>query len=92
MQAESYATNNPSQSKTIIQSQLNYTEGYASEVWQENRFSLSLDQSLLLTMQDEAQWLISNHLTNATSVPNFLNYVYIDGLETVEPNAVTIIH
>ena len=60
-------------------------------VWSQNQFSLSLDQSLLLAMQDEAQWLISNHLTNATTVPNFINYVYQDGLKSVKPSAVNII-
>ncbi len=59
--------------------------------WSENQFSLSLDQSLLLAMQDEAQWLISNHLTNATKVPDFINYVYEDGLKTEKPSAVNII-
>ena len=61
------------------------------KVWSQNQFSLSLDQSLILAMQDEAQWLISNNLTNATTVPNFINYVYRDGLKSVKPGAVNII-
>jgi NitT/TauT family transport system substrate-binding protein len=42
-------------------------------------------------MQDEARWLINNNLTTATSVPNFLNYVYVDGLKSVSPESVNII-
>ena len=45
----------------------------------------------LRSIQDEAQWLISNQLTNATTVPNFINYVYEDGLKSVKPGAVNII-
>jgi len=56
------------------------------------QFTVTIDESQIVAMQDEAQWLINNNLTTATSVPNFLNYVYLDGLEAVNPNAVTIIH
>jgi NitT/TauT family transport system substrate-binding protein len=60
-------------------------------VWKQNQFSLSLDQSLILAMQDESRWLISNNLTNATSIPNFQNYIYIGGLNSVKPQSVNII-
>ena len=59
---------------------MSISDAYADKVWSQNQFSLSLDQSLLLAMQDEAQWLISNNLTNATVVPNFIDYMYVDGL------------
>jgi hypothetical protein len=44
-----------------------------------------------LLMQDESRWLISNNLTSTTSVPNFSNYVYVNGLKSVNPGAVNII-
>ncbi len=91
-QAETYYINNPSKTKIMIQIGLNYTEGYMSAVWPNQQISLSLDQSLIISMDDEARWMISNKLTDATVIPNFLNYVYLDGLTAVKPNAVTIIH
>ncbi len=90
-QAEDFTINHPAEAKTIVKNQLNLTDAYTATVWNENQFSLSLDQSLLLAMQDEAQWLISNQLTNATNVPNFINYLYEDGLKSVKPGAVNII-
>lgn len=62
-----------------------------TKIWNENYYSLSLDQSLLLTLEDEARWTIKNNLTNATTVPNYLDYIYTDALEKVKPEAVTII-
>ena len=91
VQAERYVINNPNEAKAVIQSRLNYSTSYMTEVWSDHEFSLSLDQSLILAMEDESRWLISNNLANATSVPNFLNYVYADGLESVKPNSVNII-
>ena len=91
LQAEDYTINHPAEAKAIVKNQLNLTDAYTDKAWTQNQFSLSLDQSLLLTMQDEAQWLISNHLTNATTVPNFINNVYQDGLKSIKPSAVNII-
>ena len=91
-QAETYYLNNPSKTKTMIQKGLNYSDGYMSTVWPNQQISLSLDQSLMISMNDEAKWMINNKLTTATIVPNFLNYVYLDALTSVKPDSVTIIH
>jgi ABC-type nitrate/sulfonate/bicarbonate transport system substrate-binding protein len=91
LQAEDFTINHPADAKAIVKNQLNLTDAYTDKVWSQNQFSLTLDQSLLLTMQDEARWLISNHLTNTTTVPNFIHYVDEDGLKSVKPGAVNII-
>jgi ABC-type nitrate/sulfonate/bicarbonate transport system substrate-binding protein len=90
-QAEDYIIDHAADAKAIVKNQLSLSDAYVDKVWSQNKFSLSLDQSLLLAMQDEAQWLISNNLTNATAVPNFINYVYVDGLKSVKPGTVNII-
>ncbi len=89
--AEDFVINHPAEAKAIVKNQLSLSDAYMDKVWSQNQFSLSLDQSLLLAMQDEAQWLISNNLTNATSIPHFTDYVYVDGLKSVKPGAVNII-
>jgi NitT/TauT family transport system substrate-binding protein len=90
-QAENFVINHPAGTKAILKNQLNLTDAYMVKAWSENDFSLSLDQSLILAMKDEAQWLINNNLTNATTVPNFINYIYEDGLKSVKPGVVNII-
>ena len=61
-------------------------------VWGSYRFELELDQGLLLALEDQARWAIKNKLTNKVDVPNYLDYVYLDGMKAVKPSAVTIIH
>ncbi len=90
-QAEQYIIYHPAEAKIILQNRLNLTAAYVEEVWSQYRFSLSLDQSLILAMQDESRWLIQNNFTNATAVPNFLNCTYVNGLKSVEPESVNII-
>ena len=91
MQAEEYTINHPAEAKAIVKNQLNLTDNYLEKVWIQNHFSLSLDQSLILAMQDESRWLIQNNLTNANTSPNLINYIYADGLKSVKPAAVNII-
>ncbi len=92
LQAEEFASNSPSEAKTIVKEHMNFTDAYIETVWKQNQFSLSLDQSLIAAMEVEARWLISNALTNETNVPNFVDYIYLDGLMTVKPDSVNIIH
>ena len=91
IQSENYVTSHQNQAIASVTKTLNYSSSYLPSVWSNYQFSVTLDQSQILAMQTEAQWLISNNLTNTTSVPNFLNYVYVNGLESVQPNAVNII-
>ncbi|STQ92281.1 Sulfate starvation-induced protein 1 [Janthinobacterium lividum] len=60
--------------------------------WHGYRFGVVLDQGLLLALEDEARWAIRNRLAERADMPNFLDTVYLDGLEAVAPSAVTVIH
>jgi NitT/TauT family transport system substrate-binding protein len=90
-QAEQYIINHPGEAKAIIQKRMNYDVAFMDSVWPENQFSLSLDQSLIAAMEDEARWMIKNNLTKEKQVPDFMNYIYVDGLKAVKPEAVNII-
>ncbi len=90
-QAEEYAIHNPAAAKTIVQERLDLDAAYMETVWSQNQFSLSLDQSLILAMEDEARWMIEHNLTSETTIPDFLEYIYVDGLEAIKPEAVNII-
>lgn len=89
-QAESFVIHDPDASKQLLCNDLNRTSGYIQKIWTDHQFSLSLDQSLILTMEDQSRWMIRNNLT-ANSVPNFLDYIYTSGLEAVNPGSVNII-
>ena len=90
-QAEAYAVNHPVEAEAILQKRLNFKSSYVKTVWLRNQFSLSLDQSLIAAMEDEARWMIKNNLTREKTVPDFINYIYTNGLKAVKPEAVKII-
>ena len=90
-EAEKYLQNHPAEVKTFVQEKLNYDKAYMEVIWPRQQFALSLDQSLIMAMEDEARWMITNNLTPEKNVPDFLNYLYIDGLKAIKPEAVNII-
>jgi NitT/TauT family transport system substrate-binding protein len=70
-EAEEYVHTYPTEAQAIVQKWLDFDDRYMATVWQQNQFALTLDQSLVLAMEDEARWMIRNNLTNATAVPDF---------------------
>ena len=90
-QAEEFIINHPDGAKAILQTKLNFSDQEIVRVWSQNQFSLSLNQSLILAMEDEARWMIKNNLTTELQVPNFLDHVHEDALREIKPEAVNLI-
>jgi NitT/TauT family transport system substrate-binding protein len=87
IQAEELLTTHPQAKTSIIAQRLHPEPGL-----QGNRFTyhVSLDQGLLLTLEDEAAWMIQNRLTGQTKIPNFMNYLDPGPLLKVQPKAVQL--
>jgi NitT/TauT family transport system substrate-binding protein len=60
--------------------------------WPYYRFQLVLDQGLILALEDEAGWAMSNKLAPQRETPNFVDYMYLDAMTAVAPAGVTVIH
>jgi NitT/TauT family transport system substrate-binding protein len=90
-QTEDYIIGHQAEAKALIGKRMNFDDAYMEIVWGRYQFSLSLDQSLIIAMEDEARWMINNNLTAEKQVPDILDYIYMDSLEAVKPDAVNII-
>ena len=90
-QAEDYITSHENEAKAIVRKRMNFDDAYMEIIWQRYQFALSFEQSIVTAMEDEARWMIKNGLTTEKTVPNFTDYIYIDGLKTVKPETVNII-
>jgi NitT/TauT family transport system substrate-binding protein len=91
-QAEGYIASHQDEAKAIVRKRMNFNDAYMEAIWSRYQFSLSLNQSLIIAMEDEARWMISNNLTTEKTIPDFGNYIYEDALKAVKPEAVKIIH
>ena len=54
-------------------------------------FGVHLRQNLLINLESQARWAIMNRLTEQPEVPDFLSLMYLQGLRSVDPEAVTVI-
>lgn len=89
--AETFLSAHQPEAKEIIQRRLNMTDDYTDRFWKEYRFVLSLDQALIVEMEDEARWMGEQNMTGGRSPPSYLDMVYQDPMREVKPSAVTII-
>jgi NitT/TauT family transport system substrate-binding protein len=83
--------NNEKESQEILMRRLDQEKGFIEWVWEGYTYELSLDQSLIMSLESEAAWAIKNNLTNAPQVPNYLNYINTDPLQDVKAGAITVI-
>jgi len=90
-QAEDFIQNNRDQAVAIVSQRLGIDKNFVSSVWNDFQLRLFMDQTIIQVIEDEARWAIQNKLTNKTEVPNYLDYIYLDALQKVKPEAVTII-
>lgn len=91
VEAEQYVAAHPTETKELIGKKFGYNKEYIDYSWTKNNHSIALDQELLLSMENIAAWAMSNKLTNKTTVPNYLDFIYFDALEKVKPESITII-
>jgi NitT/TauT family transport system substrate-binding protein len=91
VQAEGDIARQQDEARAIVRKRMNFDDTYMGIIWPRYQFALSLEQSLITAMEDEARWMIKNNLTKEKAVPNFLDYVYEDALKAVKPEAVNII-
>ncbi len=91
VQAEEYVRQNNERAREFVGVRFDYEKAYIDYSWQRHDFVVTLPQALLIAMEDEARWRIKNELTRKTKVPNYLDFIYLDGLEAIRPEAVTIV-
>ncbi len=87
-----FCTEQPDAARALVARESKGNPAALVAAWPTYRFGVVLDQGLILALEDEAQWAIKNRLTTTHEVPNYLDHLYLAGLEAVLPNAVTVIH
>ena len=88
--ADAFILKNRNEAMEIVGQKLKIDKEGIKPIWDDLLFKLFLDQSILISLEDQARWAIRNRLTDAEKVPNYLDYIYPDVLKAVKPEAVKI--
>lgn len=90
-EAEKFINSNGEKARDIISSRLNLDRVFVDSLWGEFNYQLTLDQTVFLTLEDEARWAVTNNLTGTRKeIPNYLNYINTMPLEAVKAESVLI--
>lgn len=90
IRAEEFVRNNPAEAQRIVADSSHTDKALVSETWPTNNFRAVLDQSLVLALEDQSRWAIKSKLTASNKFPDYLDFIYFEGLESVRPEAVRI--
>lgn len=91
LRANSFIKENPDEARTLSAKHIGTDSPLYEGEWGDYDFTMELDQSLILNMEDQARWMFSSENRSARPVPDLADFIYADGLKAVQPGAVTIV-
>ena len=90
--AATFAQKQPQAAQAIVAADLEAKPEQIAELWAESVLAVSLDQSLLVGLEDEAKWIIESRLKDVAQAPNYLDLIHVNALKAVSPVMVSLIH
>jgi NitT/TauT family transport system substrate-binding protein len=90
IRADSFIKDRPDEARAITAKYIGMRVSALNEIWDLYNFSTLLDESLILNLEDQARWVTSKEADGISPLPNFLDFIYTDGLRVVKPEAVAI--
>lgn len=91
VKAETFVQQHPEESRRLVADFLKTDKAVLDETWDIFTFKVALDQALLVDFEDQTRWAIKDRLVARTDMPNYLDFIYVDGLQSVKPEAVRIV-
>ncbi|GAB6051838.1 ABC transporter substrate-binding protein [Magnetospira thiophila] len=78
------------ESQRIVANYLGKNMSVIQPLWEDLNFEISLHQWLITTLEREARWAMSHQLVEGKEMPNYLQFLYPETLDSIRPRAVTI--
>ncbi|MEI7843268.1 MAG: ABC transporter substrate-binding protein [Gallionellaceae bacterium] len=88
--AQRFIRDEPAKAQAILRSKLKLDQAFIDWIWPRNNYALSLDQSLLSTLESEARWARQEGHVAENRKINYLDFIYVEPLLKVSPKAVGI--
>jgi NitT/TauT family transport system substrate-binding protein len=92
VRAEDFAIKEPAKAKAIAARVYGGSSADMDMIWSLHNYRISLEQSLMFILENMARWEIEQTpASQKKPMPNYLDFIYFDGLKSVRPEAVKII-
>lgn len=90
LKAENHIKEHPAEAQKITAEKIAADPIIVKNIWDAFIFEITLEQSILVGLEDEAQWAIDIGYTKKTA-PNYLDFIDYQNLQVLKPEAVNII-
>lgn len=91
IRAETFLRESPAEATKLVSVSAGIKEDQLPALLGKYDYSVLLDQSLLIALEDEARWIISEKLRDERRMPNFLEYIDAGPLKAVKADRVRLI-
>lgn len=83
---------NPVEARRAVGAVAKIDDATMAQLFEPEDYVVSLDQAMLLALDDQTRWAMQKGLVAPGPMPNYLNFMKYQNLEAVLPTAVTIVH
>ncbi len=90
LRSNTFIREHPDEARVITAKYMAEDSSLYAREWNDYSFVAELDQSLILNLEGQARWMIRGEAGGVRRTPNFLDFIYADGLKAVQPGAVTV--
>jgi NitT/TauT family transport system substrate-binding protein len=91
IKAETFVEQNPEEARRLVAEFIKIDKALLDEIWPIFKTMVTLDQSLLVDLENQTRWALKNKLIARKTILNYLDFIYMDGLQAVKPEAVSIL-
>lgn len=88
IKAEEFVAKNPDEAQTIMSTATKIDKELIHDVWDAFNYRVVLDQTLLLTLEDETRWAMKSGQAKQAAMPDYLSFIHLDSLKAVKPEAI----
>jgi NitT/TauT family transport system substrate-binding protein len=90
IKANRFIAENPARARAIAAKHVGTESALFEREWKDYTFTAELDQGLILHLEDQARWMSGKSAESEVALPNFMEYIYIGALKSLQPEAVRI--
>lgn len=89
--AEDFILDHPAEARSTVVRTTGTDAALLEEQWDRYQVKMTLDQGLVVSLEDQARWALESSGQMRTSPPEMMRFLYTDALQAVSPGAVRLV-
>ena len=90
IRANAFIIEHPDSAQQITANYLRVDRAPVATPWKGYNFSVTLSQSTLISLGDQARWVMQSRGAKRTNIPDYLGVFYLEGLKSIDPTLVSV--